>query len=155
MPALIRAFRGGDDHLLTSVARIFADNGFKLVGVSELAPELTVPEGVLTRRAPDQAALRDIAKGRAALAALSPFDVGQAAIVIAEQGVAGEAMEGAAARGDRIARWREPRRIRAPVGRGVLVKAPKAGQELRLDMPALGPRTVSGAAQAQLAGIAV
>jgi len=155
MPSLIRAFRGGDDHLLTSVARIFADNGFKLVGVNEVAPELTVPEGALTKRAPDEAALRDIAKGRAALAALSPFDVGQAAIVIDEHVVALEDIEGTDALLDRIARLRETRRIRAPAGRGVLVKAPKSGQELRLDMPALGPRTVSGAAQAQLAGIAV
>jgi DUF1009 family protein len=155
MPSLIRAFRGGDDHLLTSVARIFADSGFKLLGVSEVAPELTVPEGALTRRAPDQAALRDIAKGRAALAALSPFDVGQAAVVIDEHVMALEDVEGTDAMLDRIARLRETRRIRAPSGHGVLVKAPKDGQELRLDMPALGPRTISGAAQAQLAGIAV
>jgi UDP-2,3-diacylglucosamine hydrolase len=35
------------------------------------------------------------------------------------------------------------------------VKAPKAGQDLRYDLPAVGPRTVEGAANAQLAGIAV
>jgi hypothetical protein len=155
MPSLIRAFRGGDDHLLTSVARIFADSGFRLVGVGDVAPELTVPDGTLTRRKPDGAALRDIARGRAALAALSPFDVGQAAIVIDEHVVALEDVEGTDALLQRVARLRESRRIRAPAGRGVLVKAPKAGQELRLDMPALGPRTVAGAQDAQLAGIAV
>jgi len=35
------------------------------------------------------------------------------------------------------------------------VKAPKRGQDLRLDMPAIGPKTVEGAAKAQLRGIAV
>jgi len=155
MPALIRAFRGGDDHLLTGIARIFADYGFKLVGVSDVAPELTMPEGVLSRRKPDDAALRDIAKGRAALAALSPFDVGQAAVVIDEHVVALEDVGGTDALLQRVARLRETRRIRAAAGRGVLVKAPKIGQELRLDMPALGPNTVSGAQEAQLAGIAV
>lgn len=155
MPALIRAFRGGDNHLLSSVARIFADNGFRLVGVSEVAPELTVPEGALTPRKPDDAALRDIAKGRAALAALSAFDVGQAAVVIDEHVVALEDVEGTDALLQRVARLRETRRIRSAAGRGVLVKAPKTGQELRLDMPALGPTTVAGAQQAQLAGIAV
>jgi hypothetical protein len=35
------------------------------------------------------------------------------------------------------------------------VKAPKSGQELRIDMPALGPKTVAGVQDAQLAGIAV
>jgi DUF1009 family protein len=155
MPSLIRGFRGGDDHLLTSVARIFADNGFRLVGVSEVAPELTMPEGTLTRRKPDDAALRDIAKGRAALAALSAFDVGQAAVVIEDHVVALEDIGGTDALLQRVARLREARRIRAPAGRGVLVKAPKTGQELRIDMPALGPRTVAGVQDAQLAGIAV
>jgi UDP-2,3-diacylglucosamine hydrolase len=155
MPTLIRAFRGGDDHLLTSIGRIFADHGFRLVGVNEIAPELTAPEGALTRHKPDDAALRDIAKGRAALAAISPFDVGQAAVVIDEHVVALEDIEGTDALLRRVARLREIRRIRTAAGRGVLVKAPKTGQELRIDMPTLGPDTVSGAAQAQLAGIAV
>jgi DUF1009 family protein len=155
MPSLIRAFRGGDNHLLTSVAGIFADHGFKLVGVSDVAPDLTVPEGVLTRRAPDEAALRVIAKGQAALNALSAFDVGQGAVVIDEHVVALEDIEGTDALLARVARLRETRRIRASAGRGVLVKTPKAGQDLRLDMPALGPRTLSGVAQAQLAGVAV
>jgi hypothetical protein len=41
------------------------------------------------------------------------------------------------------------------VGRGVLVKAPKSRQDLRFDMPALGPQTIAGVEKAQLAGIAV
>ena len=46
-------------------------------------------------------------------------------------------------------------RIRAKPGLGVLVKAPKSGQDLRFDLPTLGPRTIEGAVTAQLAGIAV
>jgi DUF1009 family protein len=37
----------------------------------------------------------------------------------------------------------------------VLVKAPKPGQDRRFDLPSVGPKTVVGAAQAGLAGIAV
>ena len=44
--------------------------------------------------------------------------------------------------------------IRDSVG-GVLVKAPKRGQDRRFDLPSIGPRTVEGAARAGLAGIAV
>jgi DUF1009 family protein len=54
-----------------------------------------------------------------------------------------------------VARLREQGRIRARAGRGVLVKAPKQGQDLRYDLPAVGARTVEGAAAAGLAGIAV
>jgi hypothetical protein len=38
---------------------------------------------------------------------------------------------------------------------GVLVKAPKRGQDLRLDMPAVGPETIEGAVKAQLRGVAI
>ncbi len=37
----------------------------------------------------------------------------------------------------------------------MLVKAPKAGQDRRFDLPSIGPRTVEGVARAGLAGIAV
>jgi predicted dehydrogenase len=50
---------------------------------------------------------------------------------------------------------REAGRIRASRSRGVLVKAPKSSQDLRFDLPAIGPRTVEGVAQAGLAGMAV
>ena len=50
-----------------------------------------------------------------------------------------------------IARWK----IFAKAGRGVLVKAPKSKQDLRFDLPTIGPRTVEGAATAGIAGIAV
>ena len=52
-------------------------------------------------------------------------------------------------------RLRGEGRIRAAGGRGVLVKAPKSGQDLRFDLPTIGARTVEGAAAAGLAGIAV
>ena len=37
----------------------------------------------------------------------------------------------------------------------MLVKAPKSGQDLRFDLPTIGPRTIEGVAKAGLAGIAV
>jgi DUF1009 family protein len=55
----------------------------------------------------------------------------------------------------RVAHLRGEGRIRAKPGRGVLVKAPKSGQDLRFDLPTLGPRTIERAAAAQLAGIAI
>jgi len=45
--------------------------------------------------------------------------------------------------------------VRAASRSGVLVKAPKPGQDWRIDLPSIGPRTIEGAARAGLAGIAV
>src|SRR6266852_5547957 len=76
------AFRGGDDHLLSGIGRILEQDGFRLVGIRDVAPDLLMPEGCITRAAPDQSAAADIARGRDVLRALSPFDIGQAVIVI-------------------------------------------------------------------------
>jgi len=87
------AFRGGDDHLLSGIGRILERDGFRMVGIRDVAPDLLVPEGCLTRIAPDDASTADIAKGREVIRALSPFDIGQAAVVIDGHVVAVEDIE--------------------------------------------------------------
>ena len=149
------AFRGGDDHLLSGIGRILEQDGFRMVGVKDVAPDLLVPEGCLTRKAPDENAAADIARGRDVLRALSPFDIGQAAVVIDGHVVGVEDIEGTDGLLARVARLRKEGRIRAKAARGVLVKAPKGGQDLRFDLPTIGPRTIEGAAAAELAGIAI
>ena len=148
------AFRGGDDHLLSGIGRILEQDGFRMVGIGDVAPDLLMPEGCLTRAKPDESAAADIARGREVLRALSPFDIGQAAVVIDGHVVGVEDIEGTDGLLSRVARLRLDGRIRAKAARGVLVKAPKSGQDLRFDLPTIGPKTVDGAAKAQLAGVA-
>jgi DUF1009 family protein len=155
LPKLIAAFRGGDNHLLSSVAAGFEREGFRLADLRTIAPEVLLPEGVMTRAAPDAAAQADIAYGLSALATMSAFDIGQALVVIDQHIVAIEDIEGTDGLLARVARLREIGRLRASWGKGVLVKAPKVGQDMRLDLPTLGPRTVEGAVAAGLTGIAV
>ena len=100
----------------------------------------------MTRTTPDSTALADIARGRGVLDALGPFDIGQAAVVIDGHVVAVEDIEGTDGLLARVVRLRAEGRIRAKAGRGVLVKAPKSKQDLRFDLPTIGPRTVEGAA---------
>jgi hypothetical protein len=149
------AFRGGDNHLLSGIGRILEQDGFRMVGIRDVAPDLLMPAGCLTRVAPDAEAEADIAKGCEVLRALSPFDIGQAVVVIDGHVVGVEDIEGTDGLLARIARLREQRRIRSATGHGVLVKAPKHGQDLRFDLPTIGPSTVDGARGAGLAGIAV
>jgi UDP-2,3-diacylglucosamine hydrolase len=89
------------------------------------------------------------------LGALSPFDIGQATIVIDGHVVGVEDIEGTDGLLARVARLRNEGRIRARSARGVLVKAPKSGQDLRFDLPTIGPRTIDAAVNAQLAGVAI
>jgi DUF1009 family protein len=149
------AFRGGDDHLLSGIAGIFERKGFRLLGLKEVAPDLLMPRGCVTRKVPDQNALDDISKGEDVLRALGPFDIGQGVVVIDGHVVGVEGIEGTDELLARIATLRKGGRIRASQGRGVLVKAPKLHQDLRLDLPTIGPRTIEGVAAAALAGVAV
>src|SRR6267378_2868349 len=149
------AFRGGDDHLLSGIGRILEQDGFRMVGIRDVAPDLLMPEGCLTRASPDENAAADIARGRDVLRALSPYDIGQATVVIDGHVVGVEDIEGTDGLLARVARLRAEGRIRAKTARGALVKAPKSGQDLRFDLPTLGPRTIEGAVSAGLSGIAI
>ena len=155
LPRIAAAFHGGDDHILSSGVKLIEEQGFRVLGAHEVAPEILVPEGPLTRAQPSERDRADIALGLDYLRATGPFDVGQAVVVSGKHVQAVEAAEGTDGMLNRIAELRASGRVRTPAGSGVLVKAPKLGQDLRFDMPSIGPRTVEGVVHAGLAGIAV
>jgi UDP-2,3-diacylglucosamine hydrolase len=154
LPRILGIYRGGDDHLLSGVAAIFEEHGFRLLGAHEIAPEILMPEGALGRARPSERDQADIATGLALLDATSAFDIGQAAVVAGERVLAVEAAEGTDHMLARLSELRRNGRI-AGSRPGVLVKAAKRGQDRRIDLPSIGPQTVAGAARAGLAGIAV
>src|SRR6204780_3646259 len=137
MPGLVRAYRGGDDKLISGVAKIAENGGLKVVGVKDVAPEVFVPEGVLGRCQPTERDRTDIARALKVIAALGPFDVGQAAIVADNNVLAVEGAEGTDNLLARIAELRRLGRVTLPPGIGVLVKAPKPGQDRRFDLPSI------------------
>jgi len=155
LPSVIRMFRGGDNHLLSILARLFEKRGFRFVGAHEVAPEILMPQGPIGGREPSARDRDDIEQGVALLSALGPFDVGQAAVIADNYVLAIEAAEGTDRMLARIAELRDQGRVRSAAGTGVLVKVPKPAQDRRFDLPAIGPATVAGAARAGLAGIAV
>jgi UDP-2,3-diacylglucosamine hydrolase len=151
---LAQLFRRGDNGLLVGLAAIVEREGVRIVGAHEVAPRLVAPVGPFGahRQSPEDEA--DIALGAKLLGALSSFDAGQAAVVSAGRVLAIEAAEGTDAMLARVSDLRASGRLRDRTS-GVLVKAPKQGQDPRLDMPAIGPATIEGAAKAKLRGVAV
>jgi DUF1009 family protein len=155
LPTILRSFRGGDDHLLTGVTGLVESLGFRVIGAHDVAPQILAGEGPLGRRAPSAAEHLDIARGLALLAATGPFDIGQAVVVADNRVLAIEAAEGTDRMLDRIAVLRREGRLGLAEKAGVLVKAPKPGQDQRLDLPSIGPSTVEGVIRAGLSGLAV
>ena len=155
MPRILAAFRGGDNHLLSGMGRLLEQDGFRLLGAHEVAPEILAPENAISRVQPSEQDRADIALGLDYLKAAGPFDIGQAVVVAGRHIVAVEAIEGTDEMLARIAAMRASGRMRARAGSGVLVKAPKPTQDRRFDLPSIGPVTAERAASAGLAGIAV
>lgn len=148
----------GDDGLLRGVVAFLEGKGHVVRGVTELAPHLLAPLGPMGIGRPAAGAEAAIATGRALLDTLSTFDIGQAAVVRAGRVLGIEGPEGTDRMLMRVAALNRSRfgflKAERPAG-GVLIKRPKTGQDLRVDLPAIGPRTVERAKAAGLEGIAV
>ena len=145
------ALSGGDDAALRIIIDIFEQAGFEVVGFTQLVPELLPPGGVLSIRQPIEQDRKDVARAHSVIAGLSALDMGQSCIVASGHVLAVEAFGGT--------RWMlsslsSVRPTVWPEG-GLLYKAPKEGQERRVDMPAIGPETMEQAAQAGLSGVAI
>ncbi|TIU20728.1 MAG: DUF1009 domain-containing protein, partial [Mesorhizobium sp.] len=128
--------------------------GITVVGAHQIVPDLAAAEGTLTAAGPRQSDWRDIEAGRAAAKAIGALDIGQAAVAIGGRAIALEGIEGTKGLLERTRELRGHGRL-AGKTRGVLVKCAKPGQELRADLPSIGPQTVEAAHAAGLAGIAV
>lgn len=155
LPFLLSLGLGGDDNVLSSVVRFLENKGYRVHGAGDVAPELLAGKGKLGAKSPSAEDKADIDTAFLVVQALGRLDVGQAAVVAKGHVLAVEAAEGTdamLARCAELRRWDDRRRRDRA---GVLVKAPKPGQEERVDLPAIGPETVRKAAHAGLAGIAV
>ena len=138
----------GDDGLLAAIVRVLSEDGFRILGAHDIMTDVLAPEGLLTKAAPDAAAMADITRGTEVLKIIGAADIGQACVV--QQGIvlAVETVEGTDAMLSRIPA------VTRPGPAGVLVKLAKPGQERRADLPTIGPATIRHAREAGLLGIA-
>jgi DUF1009 family protein len=154
-PRLISGLRAGDDATLRLVADVFEAEGFEVVAPQALLPELPAVAGVHSRALPSEGDRADAARAAAIVAALGAADVGQAAVVAQGICLGVESIQGTDALLAFVAQAGAGFRTDPAGPKGVLYKAPKPRQDRRLDLPAIGPGTMRGAAAAGLAGVAV
>jgi DUF1009 family protein len=146
----------GDDQVLRGAVMLLEERGHRVVGAHELAPDLVADRTLTGRRHPGGDDNEAIAFGLELLASLSDFDIGQGAVVARRHVLAIEGPEGTDRMLRRV-RWLRQSwfGLRRREDGGVLIKAAKRGQDLRVDMPTIGPRTIIEAAKAGLSGIAI
>ncbi len=151
--ALLKIARGGDNDLLSGIAGFLETKGFSVLGAHELIPENLIAEGVLGTRSHSSDNEAEIAKGFEVLKLLGALDVGQAVVVCGTHVLAVEAAEGTDEMLKRVAKIRKKDGVM--LSGGVLIKGPKPRQDMRVDMPVIGPVTVDLVAEAGLSGIVV
>ncbi len=146
---------GGDDSILSGAVRLLEKRGLRVVGAHEIATDLVAGTGPIGTVRPGRAVATDIRLAIHAARAIGVLDAGQAAVVVNAHAIALEGSEGTDAMLDRVRQLREARRVSWRGRAGALAKCAKPQQDLRVDMPTIGPRTVDGVAAAGLAGIAI
>ena len=147
MGLLARLALKNTDSLIGAVADALGRDGIALLPSTVLLQDQLATPGAMTRRRPSGDEQKDIEYGREVARALAGFDVGQTVVVKDRAAVAVEAMEGtddAIRRAGRIA------------GAGcTVVKVAKPRQDVRFDVPVIGPGTVAAMREARAATLAV
>jgi hypothetical protein len=141
---LARLAHFGDDALLRGVAAELEGEGIEIVPSTLFLTALLAPAGTLTRQEPSEAQWRDIRHGIEVAQGVGRWDIGQSVVIKSAIVLAVEAIEGTdatIARGGRAG--------------AVVVKVSKPQQDLRFDVPAVGPETVRVCAAAGVAVLAV
>ncbi|MCX8031242.1 MAG: UDP-2,3-diacylglucosamine diphosphatase LpxI [Thermodesulfovibrionales bacterium] len=123
-----------DSEILNAISDELKKEGIKVIDTAIFSPHLLTPEGFLTERKPSDSEQKDINFGFKVAKEIGRLDIGQTVVVKSQAVMAVEAIEGtdeAILRGGRLA------------GEGaVVVKVSKPQQDMRLDVPVVGPDTI-------------
>lgn len=152
LPRIMAAMQQGDDGTLREVISLMGEWGIEVAGAQDICPDLVAEPGVLGAHQPKPGDKQDAARGFDILHLTGAADVGQGCVVARGQCLALEALPGTDVMLSHLAGLRADG-VALPDG-GVFCKAPKPGQDRRIDLPALGPETVARAHEAGLRGIA-
>jgi len=141
----------GYDSMAIALNKIMTDAGFEVVAAQDLAPELTFEHaGILTRKKPTRSDQDNIERAIDVSHTIGSEDIG-ASVVVDKQVIAVEAAEGTAKMLERVIEMRKKRKKTG----GAFAKMTKPGQDLNIDIPAIGVDTVNAVADAKLHGIVV
>ena len=153
LPGIIAEAAKGDDALLRKILSVFEAEGYAIEGADDILGGETLPTGALGAIQPTSEQLQDLRKALHVAEKAGELDIGQGAVVCDGLVLAVEAQEGTDAMLARVAGLPGDLRGSATDRKGALGKAPKPIQDLRVDMPVMGARTVELAAAAGLAGV--
>jgi DUF1009 family protein len=135
------------DSVLEAIVETLGDEGIRILETPPFLGPLLVRAGMLTRRAPTDEERKDIILGREIARQIATLRIGQTVVLKRGTVVAVESVEGTDAA---IRRGGE-------LGRGgvVVVKVARLDQDLRFDLPTVGPETLHALREAKATVLAL
>ena len=146
IPKIIKASKVGDAAVLKEVINIFKKEKIKTMDSLMFTPELSLAEGIYTKVKPNLEDKKDIKKAISTLNKLNNYSFSQGSIVRNNKVLATEGNSGTQKMLKRIKKKQK-------ILKGVLVKFPKRKQDLRIDLPTIGLKTLIQCKKAGLKGI--
>ena len=143
MPSVIKAAKLGDAAIIKSIIKILNDEKIQVISSISFNPELAVNKGNLTKAKPSYVDLKSIKKGTNYFIKSNSLDHKQALIVKDEKIISTESNKGTKLMLNKL---------KKKTG-GILIKFPKKKQDLRMDLPTIGLRTLKDCKRQGLKGI--
>ena len=148
IPRIIKASKLGDAAILKEIIKIFTQNKIKTESSLKFNPELTLKKGNYSKIKPNSKDQLDIKKAIKLLNNLRQYNYSQGVVVRNKKVVSIEGKGGT----KKLLEKSKSKKFR---NHGVLVKFPKKKQDLRVDLPTIGLKTLKQCKTAGLKGIVV
>ena len=146
MPSIIKSSKLGDAAILKEIINILKKEKIKTISSLSFNSELTLKKGNYSKTKPNKEDKADIDKAIKTLNRLGKYNFSQGIVVRKKKVVAIEGIGGTQA----MLKKCKTKRFE---NRGVLVKFPKKGQDLRIDLPTVGLKTLKQCKLAKLKGV--
>ena len=152
LPRLFSVFKKGDGNILKEVIKIFKENKINVLNSMKFTPELIFKDESINKLKTNDADNISISKGVSIIKALSKFDIGQSVIINNGYVLAIEGPEGTDETIKRSLYLSKKYKLK---NKSILIKFPKANQDLRVDLPTIGLDTIKNCIKANIKGIAL
>ena len=146
IPRIIRSSKLGDAAILKEIIKILKQEKIRTISSLTFNPELTLKKGNYTKTKPNREDESDIKKATITLSRLGKYNFSQGAVVRNRKVVSIEGKGGT----EKMLRKCKSKKFK---NKGVLVKFPKKKQDLRVDLPTVGLKTLTQCKSAGLKGI--
>ena len=146
IPRIIRASKLGDAAILKEIIKILSQHSIKTITSISFNPELSLKKGNYSKTKPNKEDNKDIIKAIKTLYKLDKYNFSQGTVVRNKKIIAIESKGGT----EKMLKKCKSKKFR---NNGVLVKFPKKKQDLRVDLPTVGLKTLKQCKTAGLKGI--